>query len=141
MTHEHGDRRAPESEVEECWQDFWLEIVMPQGILDLEQVKKELHDFHGLLREVPVVYDHVTNGRVSKPHTKAFEVTRIYDEERQPLEEVMEIMLDVDTRCHVQLNAINRSEGDHDPGPCGECWRCRLDGVFAPIRAEKVNNA
>ena len=54
---------------EECWESFWKEIVCPDGKLDLEQVKKELHDFYTLIRNVSLVYDHITGGRISKPLT------------------------------------------------------------------------
>lgn len=59
----------PEMTTEECWEQFWKEIVFPGGKLDLEQIKKELHDFHTLIDNVSLVYDHITCGRISKPLT------------------------------------------------------------------------
>ena len=61
VTHDHEmSRYAPESEVEDCWRDFWAAICAPGGTLDVEQVKKELHDYHGMLQEVPRVFVHVS---------------------------------------------------------------------------------
>lgn len=59
------------NDVEKVYREFWQEIVAPNGKLDLEQVKKELFDFHKILEEVPKVYDNVTGGRLSKPNTPA----------------------------------------------------------------------
>jgi hypothetical protein len=57
---------------EQVWQDFWKEIcTKPDGSLDVEQVKKELADYHGIMGEVATVYDTLTMGHISKPNTKA----------------------------------------------------------------------
>jgi hypothetical protein len=56
------------SDPEREWREFWQEIVAPAGVVDLEQVKKELSDYSMLLAFVPKVYDHVTGGRCTKPH-------------------------------------------------------------------------
>ena len=68
--------------VEGIFQEFWRVIVCPNGdgVLDVEQVKKELADYHDLLHEVPKVYDHITGGRISKPHTHAHAVIAEADE-------------------------------------------------------------
>jgi hypothetical protein len=60
-----------EPEVEQIFDEFWRDIVMPNGVLDLDQVKRELFDYHMILGEVPKVYDAVTGGRISKPNTVA----------------------------------------------------------------------
>lgn len=54
---------------EKTYEDFWKKICQPNGELDMDAVKRELHDYHTLLENVPKVYDHVTGGRVSKPNT------------------------------------------------------------------------
>lgn len=68
------------SEVETVWADFWAPIVAPDGVLNLEQVKAELHDYYTLICEVPKVYDHITGGRISKPNTLASVVIAEHDE-------------------------------------------------------------
>jgi hypothetical protein len=56
-------------EVERIWQDFWVPLVMRDGVLDLEQVKRELADCYTLIMNVPKVYCEVTGNRISKPLT------------------------------------------------------------------------
>lgn len=64
---------APDiTSTEDVFDKFWKPIILnPDGTLNLEQIKKELHDFYTMLKNVPVVYDHVTGGRISKPLTPA----------------------------------------------------------------------
>jgi hypothetical protein len=54
--------------------EFWSPIVCPDGTWDIEQVKRELHDYHLLLAEVPKVYRELTQSRISKPNTLAHAV-------------------------------------------------------------------
>ena len=57
---------------EKTFKEFWQEILcLPDGSLNLDQVKRELHDYHTLLDNVPKVYSHVTGGLISKPNTVA----------------------------------------------------------------------
>lgn len=58
-------------EVEKVYQEFWKPIISPNGEIDCEQIKKELYDYHCIMREVSKVYDHITRGRISKPNTVA----------------------------------------------------------------------
>lgn len=61
-----------ESDVQQTYDEFWRDIVeRPDGSLDVDQVKRELHDYRQLLREVPKVYMHVTGGKISKPNTRS----------------------------------------------------------------------
>jgi hypothetical protein len=53
-------------EVEKVWREFWREIVTRGGRLDVEQIKKELFDFHIAMQNVPRVYSEVTGGQLSK---------------------------------------------------------------------------
>lgn len=53
---------------EETYQNFWKLIVEKDGEVDMEQVKKELHDFHFIMGEVSKVYDSLTGGQLSKPN-------------------------------------------------------------------------
>ena len=68
------------NEVQKVFTEFWQEIViLPNGEWDLEQVKKELYDFHRLMRNASEVYDHVTMGRISKENTRPGVVIGEYD--------------------------------------------------------------
>lgn len=67
-------------EVVQDFDTFWRDIVMPDGKLDFDQVRRELHDYHDLLVEVPKVYGHITDGRISKPNTLASSVIRVHDD-------------------------------------------------------------
>lgn len=68
--------RTHEETPEECYQNFWKDIVEKDGVVDMEAVKNELYDCHTMIQEVPKVYCDLTGGRVSKPNTMAFEVIR-----------------------------------------------------------------
>lgn len=61
-------------EVEEDYASFWVDIVAANGVRDWNQVKRELYDYHWLMREVTKVYDELTVGRISKPDTEAMHV-------------------------------------------------------------------
>ena len=55
-------------DVEQIYQDFWKEIIsVGNGIIDIEQVKKELCDYYKMLQEVPKVYCEVTGGILGNP--------------------------------------------------------------------------
>lgn len=53
---------------------FWKDIVEKNGLIDIEQVKKELYDYSMMMDEVSKAYDMVTGGRISKPNTAAHHV-------------------------------------------------------------------
>jgi len=50
--------------------EFWRDLVETGGKLDQDKVARELYDYHVLLRDVQMVYDSVTMGRLSKPNTR-----------------------------------------------------------------------
>jgi F0F1-type ATP synthase delta subunit len=57
---------------ETTFEEFWKDLVTnPDGSLNIDQVKRELHDYNCMLDEVPKVFCHVTGGLISKPNTKA----------------------------------------------------------------------
>lgn len=58
-----------DNEVETVWREFWLPIVAPNDVVDMEQVKKELFDFKTLMGNTARVYSYVTRGHISKPLT------------------------------------------------------------------------
>jgi len=56
-------------EVETVWNDFWKEICEQNGVLNRDQIKRELFDFKRLQDSAGKVYDHVTGGQISKLNT------------------------------------------------------------------------
>ena len=75
----------------ESW-EFWKELVCDEnGNVDVEQLKKELYDYSCLMSQVPIVYEHVTGGRLSKPNYSASVVTNSADEHFQGLIEDWEV--------------------------------------------------
>jgi hypothetical protein len=67
---ETASGQTDDRDYETVYAEDWRKIVEnPDGTLNLDQVKRELHDYSMLLRQVPVAYDEATGGRISKPHT------------------------------------------------------------------------
>lgn len=62
------------------YREFWQDIVETDGQLDLDKVARELHDFKGMLEEVPGIVSHVTNGLLSKPNYRAASVITVAEE-------------------------------------------------------------
>jgi hypothetical protein len=60
-------------------ESYWPDIVCPDGVWDLEQVKKELLDYSDMMHEVTRAYIHVSAGRISKPNTAAYHVIAFFD--------------------------------------------------------------
>jgi hypothetical protein len=58
--------------------DFWKGIY-PEG-MTANDVAKELHDFHFMIENAPMVYSHVTGGNCSKAMYHASTVMREADE-------------------------------------------------------------
>jgi hypothetical protein len=56
------------------WKDCYPEGMKPQD------VKNELADFHFMMNQVPLVYDHVTHGLLSKPMYHANKVIGAHDD-------------------------------------------------------------
>ncbi|WP_354684798.1 hypothetical protein [Cupriavidus necator] len=83
QTERKRERYTGDPQVE--WDEFWNEIVSPNGVLDLEQVKKELAAFSMLLHFVPKVYDHATGGAVTYPQTAPSAVCSAIDNHVQDL--------------------------------------------------------
>lgn len=70
----------------------WREGIYDGKPLTRRQIIAELHDYRMILAEVPLVYDHVTGGRISKPNTSARAVIAVADDHLTELveEEVKE---------------------------------------------------
>jgi len=78
-------KEANDEEVEKVYEDFWRDILEKDGILDMQQLKKELFDFWQVMQNVPKVYDHVTGGKVSKILTDPKVVCDLADELFSPI--------------------------------------------------------
>jgi hypothetical protein len=64
-------QKTPE-DVEKDWIEFWLPIVSgDDGEPDIEKIKRELADFHFVMKEVSKVYCHITGGLLSKVNYRA----------------------------------------------------------------------
>lgn len=59
-----GDRdEATDRDVEE----HWLPLLKTNGQWDEQKIRNELHDLVFVLNQVSALYDHVSNGKLSKP--------------------------------------------------------------------------
>lgn len=70
---------AAHDDYEKVYQDYWKDIIEPNGKVDLDQVKKELADFYLLIREVPKVYTEITGGKLSYPNYDSNTVIQQYE--------------------------------------------------------------
>lgn len=77
-------------EIEQNWKDNWEEILMKDGVVDLEQLKKELFDFSNLINDATKVYCHVSGGRLSYPSYSAKTVISAYEDYIESLYEFWE---------------------------------------------------
>lgn len=68
------------NEVEKVWEDFWKGLVCNEdGSINVEQIKKELCDYHFMLEQIPKVYCRITNGMLSKPNYLAETVIKEFE--------------------------------------------------------------
>ena len=75
-------------EVNRVYDEFWKDIIEPNGIVDFDQVKRELYDYRTCLSEVSKVYDEITNGRISKPNAAAeYVLDEFYDRLKEAAED------------------------------------------------------
>ena len=58
---------------------FWRDLVETDGQLDRDKVARELADYHFIIQQLPLVYEHVTGGRMSKHMYFANDVIREAD--------------------------------------------------------------
>lgn len=72
------------TEYEKTYDESWKEIIENEdGTLNLDQIKRELHDYWIVMGEVSEVYDDVTGGQVSKPNARASAVISAANESTQ----------------------------------------------------------
>ena len=67
-------KTTTDEDVEKVWQEFWLPIISPSGTVDLQQIKRELFDFHTVINEVPKAYCEITGNQFSKATTQAIHI-------------------------------------------------------------------
>ena len=67
-------------EMEEIWTKNWKHLLIKEGVLDLQQLKKELSDFTNILNEVRTVYCHVTGSTLSSSTYKSSYVIKQTEE-------------------------------------------------------------
>lgn len=67
--------------VNEVWEKFWRPLVYTEsGELDLEQIKKELFDFHFLIENMPKFIEHATGGACSNPMVHLSVLESLHDD-------------------------------------------------------------
>lgn len=98
----------------------WAEGLYAGEQLTLEHIAAELADFRMLCHEVPLVYDHITRGQVSKATTSASVVIAIADDcTTDDVEEAVKEALEEITKERDGLRAALRSILFLRPGgPC-----------------------
>lgn len=52
----------------QIYNNFWKDIVEVKGKPIMSRIKKELYDYHFLLKQVPKVYSAISEGLLSKPN-------------------------------------------------------------------------
>jgi hypothetical protein len=62
------------------YETFWKDIIEEEGALNIDQVKRELFDFHQLIVNIPKIFDHITGGACTKPLTDVSVVCSLADE-------------------------------------------------------------
>lgn len=68
--------------INEEFRSFWVPILYDQetGILNVEQLKMELHDYFMLMKHVPKVYMAITGGKISKANTDSGVVISVFED-------------------------------------------------------------
>jgi hypothetical protein len=56
---------------EQNYEEYWKELIEPDGKLDMDALKRELYDYWVAIENVGEVYCHITGNRFSKPNTLA----------------------------------------------------------------------
>jgi len=86
-----------DKEVENEYKDYWKKLIEPNGVVDIDEVKKELYDYGVLMHEVSKVYDHITGGRLSKTNYPASVIIDEYQEFINRMYIDKDLILDITT--------------------------------------------
>lgn len=60
-----------EKDYEKVYREFWKPLIEKDGKLSMDALMRELFDYYIMMGDVSKVYDHITDGKWSKPHYKA----------------------------------------------------------------------
>jgi len=72
--------RTEETDYEKSYREFWKNIVEDDGVVNMDQIKRELHDYLFLLENVPKVYCEITGDKLSNPNYDAGTVISAFHE-------------------------------------------------------------
>lgn len=76
--------RLSENELTE-FRSSWQSILYEDGVLDVNQMMRELIDYSFILKQLPTIYSEITNGTLSKPFYTADTVLKLFREHfREP---------------------------------------------------------
>jgi hypothetical protein len=72
------------TDYDRTWEDVWKPFVtLEDGSVNLDAVKRELHDYHLLMNSVSAVYWSITDGLISKPGADPYVVLSIAQESEE----------------------------------------------------------
>jgi hypothetical protein len=99
-----------EKDYKQDYEEFWKDLVEVNGKLDKDAIMRELSDYSFMLEQVPLVYCEVTNSRISKPNTYAFEVigqfNELYDRKDWYEDDLKDILDEEKTTAEEKLQEI-----------------------------------
>lgn len=73
-------KEAAEQSVECDLDENWLPLLKTDGQWDEQKIRNELHDLVFIYHQVDEVYEHITNGKLSKPMYYADVIKQQFDE-------------------------------------------------------------
>jgi len=116
------DHMSSDLDYNEIYKEFWAPLLEnPDGTLNLDAVKRELHDYHYLMGAASRVYGHVTGGMVSKTNTLPSAVISVHDDHVQ---ELVDQAIEDFVKDH---GLCQKCEG------AGECWEPAVSGPRTSI--------
>ena len=62
---------SPKEKIDSVWNSIWKDILEnPDGSLDVDSVRRELHDYVILFKSVQTAYSRLTGGEINHPFTQ-----------------------------------------------------------------------
>lgn len=62
---------SPKEKIDSVWNSIWKDILEnPDGSLDVDSVRRELHDYAILFKSVQTAYSRLTGGEINHPFTQ-----------------------------------------------------------------------